>query len=79
MLRIIAINVEKKLKKAIQGEITCHIVGDALICDIFSHGIAYRYVQTEMTQATQYGLNSDIIAYTIVEAYKKFITKYFFK
>lgn len=80
MLKIIAKNVELRLKAKVRGTITCHIIaGNTLVCDIIHKDNVFRYTEKFTQQEILWGLSSQSIAEQIICAYINSIKQKFFK
>lgn len=71
--------VKRTLERKIKGDISVHIAGDFLVCDIHSYEMCYRFTQSSIHNLILEGLPSDVMANTILSDYKSFVIKKFFK
>lgn len=79
MLNIIAKNVKSKLTKKVRGTISCHVIGDTLICDIIYKRETFRYTEKFTQEEIACGLSSQHISEKIMYAYIYNIKHKFFK
>lgn len=79
MLNIIAKNVKSKLAKKVRGKISCHFIGNTLICDITQKTNVFRYIEEFTHQQIERGLSSTCITEQIMGAYINSIKQQFFK
>ena len=67
------------LKTEIKGEVHTHIVDDTIIVDIYGvNSIVFRYTRYNISSEIVQGLNSEMLANSIVKRYTKYIRNLFF-
>ena len=78
MEQIFKLKLSDRLKKAVRGEISIHIINDKLVVDIDKGYLAYRYTVNNISAQIVQGLTTKILATRITEGYRKWVLSNFF-
>lgn len=79
MEKIFRTKLKRNLQERIKGEISVHILDDALIIDINPLGLyPFHYIINNIAVQMSIGLSSKIVSDVIVKQYKKYIMKQYF-
>lgn len=79
MEKIFRMKLKRQLQEHIKGNISVHIIDDALIIDINPLGLnPWHYTISNISVQMSISLSSKIVSDVIVKQYKKYILKQYF-